>query len=349
MHLLVTSSRAWCKLKGKSRMSYGDVAEECVALRYPNKGWIGRLVVYMFLTITQIGFCCIYVLFVGKNLEQVMKHNTSFSVDIKIWILIILPYFIALSFIKNLNTLSWISLTSNVLQIVGLVCIFYYLFTNLSDPSALPVFAGIEKFPLFFGVAIYAFEGIGVILPLENEMKNPADFRKMLNVSMVSVTFGYVLMGFFGYLMCTDNCEGSITLSLGSSIFATVVKCMISLAIFLSYFIQLYVPLDFLEPWFLSHVTKGNLLLRSLFFRTGIVVLTATIAAVIPQLGNFIALVGSLSSSALALVFPPIFHSLSCPESSRAVHIKNVAIAVFGIVGAIFGTAMSSITIVRDY
>ena len=48
-------------------------------------------------------------------------------------------------------------------------------------------------------------------------MKNPADFRKMLNVSMVSVTFGYVLMGFFGYLMCTDNCEGSITLSLGSS------------------------------------------------------------------------------------------------------------------------------------
>lgn len=104
---------------------------------------------------------------------QVMKHNTSFSVDIKIWILIILPYFIALSFIKNLNTLSWISLTSNVLQIVGLVCIFYYLFTNLSDPSALPVFAGIEKFPLFFGVAIYAFEGIGVVsITQDEEIKN---------------------------------------------------------------------------------------------------------------------------------------------------------------------------------
>ena len=30
-----------------------------------------RLIVNAFLTITQLGFCCVYVLFVGRNIEQV--------------------------------------------------------------------------------------------------------------------------------------------------------------------------------------------------------------------------------------------------------------------------------------
>ena len=75
----------------------------------------------------------------------------------------------------------------------------------------------------------------------------------------------------------------------------------------------------------------------------------AFLAAVIPQLDNFISLVGALSSSALALIFPPIFYSLSRPGVSRLVHIKNVAIAVLGIVGGIFGTVVSIESIVRNY
>ena len=79
------------------------------------------------------------------------------------------------------------------------------------------------------------------------------------------------------------------------------------------------------------------------------VIFTAFLASVIPQLDNFISLVGALSSSALALVFPPIFYSLSRPDASLLVHIKNVAIAIFGIVGGIFGTVMSIRSIVSNY
>ena len=46
-------------------------------------------------------------------------------------------------------------------------------------------------------------------------MKKPADFPWIVNLSMAFVTFLYVSMGFFGYLMCTDDCRGSITLNLG--------------------------------------------------------------------------------------------------------------------------------------
>ncbi|CAB4021139.1 calpain-5-like [Paramuricea clavata] len=43
MHLLINSAHTWCRIKGKSSMSYADVAEECVQTLFPGKGWIGRI------------------------------------------------------------------------------------------------------------------------------------------------------------------------------------------------------------------------------------------------------------------------------------------------------------------
>ena len=65
---------------------------------------------------------------------------------------------------------------------------------------------------------MYSFEGIGVILPLENQMKEP---RKMvarfgtINISMTLCACMYVIIGFFGYWYWKDEeIEGSITLNL---------------------------------------------------------------------------------------------------------------------------------------
>ncbi len=73
------------------------------------------------------------------------------------------------------------------------------------------------QLPLYFGTAIYAFEGIGVVLPLENKMREPRALRGwngVLNTAMICVSCLYIAVGFFGYLKYGERVEASITLNL---------------------------------------------------------------------------------------------------------------------------------------
>ena len=80
--------------------------------------------------------------------------------------------------------------------------------------SSLPMIQDFGHITLFFGAAIFAFEGITVVLPLENSMKNPSHFSKVLKFAMSIVTFLFFTMGLCGYLAVGDQVEASITLSL---------------------------------------------------------------------------------------------------------------------------------------
>ena len=70
---------------------------------------------------------------------------------------------------------------------------------------------------MYFGTAIYAFEGIGVVLPLENQMAQPEALRGwngVLNTAMIIVTCLYIAVGFFGYLKYGEAVAAAITLNL---------------------------------------------------------------------------------------------------------------------------------------
>ena len=88
--------------------------------------------------------------------------------------------------------LSPVSMLANLLQFVGLGIIFYYLLQDLPFTWERKIFATWGQLPLYFGTAIYAFEGIGVVLPLENQMKTPA--TNILRDQMVSRMANTVMM-----------------------------------------------------------------------------------------------------------------------------------------------------------
>lgn len=75
----------------------------------------------------------------------------------------------------------------------------------------------LHQLPLFFGTAIYLFEGIGLVLPLKNAMRKPSNFSKrlgVLNVGMVFLTIMFIIFGVTGYWQFGEDVKSSLALNL---------------------------------------------------------------------------------------------------------------------------------------
>ncbi|KAK2549682.1 Proton-coupled amino acid transporter 1 [Acropora cervicornis] len=295
MHLLVQCSRVLCQRTGEVALGYGEVAEE--------------VVVNVFLCMSQLGFCCVYFVFIAENLQQV-----SNALDSQTWMAILLLPIILLSFIRDLRTLVPFSIVANICCGISLVIIFQYLVRNISHSDKLPAFAGWKDLPVFFGITLYAFEGIGVVLPIENKMSTPQDYRLVISIGMGVVTIIFAIIGILGYLIYS------------------AVRLLFSTCIFLTYFLQFYVPMMIIQPPILKRI----------------------MAVSIPQLDNFISLVGSISCTALAIIFPIFIHILTLTSEgdgrvSVTIFFKDAAIMLMGVLMFMFGTYTSVARIIERY
>merc|ERR1712071_729979 len=211
-----------------------------------------RIVINTFICITQIGFCCVFLVFVGDNLQQVVRDFTDVSWDSRVFMAIASVPLIFLNWIRNLKLLTPVSVISNLLQIFSIVVVFYYVLQDLPAISTRPAFQSWGGLPLFFGTAIYTFEGIALVLPLQKDMRKPQYFKGwtgVLNIGMFIVTCLYFNVGLFGYWKYGDAIESSITLNLPKEhILAQTVKIFMVLAICGSYAMQLYVPIPIMWP-----------------------------------------------------------------------------------------------------
>lgn len=165
-----------------------------------------------------IGCCCVYNAFVAKNVQQVVvQYYPQFNMSLRLYILCLLPLLLPINMIRNLKHLAPLSVVANLLMAIGVIISIYYTVIDIPSVNDRPIIADLEKLPMFFGTVIFALEGIGVVMSLENNMKNPSHFLGcpgVLNFGMASVVCLYALVGFLGYLKYGDNTEMSITLNL---------------------------------------------------------------------------------------------------------------------------------------
>jgi hypothetical protein len=121
-----------------------------------------RTLINIFLCITQLGFCCVYFVFVSANLHDVVKHY-FFDISVHWYLLMLLVPMILLNFVKSLKYLTPASLFASILTCSGLIITFFYMLQDLPNTSTVKAFSTWSQLPLYFGTAIYAFEGIGVV------------------------------------------------------------------------------------------------------------------------------------------------------------------------------------------
>ncbi|XP_061703773.1 proton-coupled amino acid transporter-like protein pathetic [Cydia pomonella] len=351
MHMLVRCSHELCIRNQRPALSFSEVVEDAftsgpVPLRpYAKKM---KNVINVFLVITQLGFCCVYFLFVATNLQDTLRFF-HINLSVHSYLVLLFPPIVALAMVKNLKYLTPVSLIASIMTAWGLMITFYYILQDLPRTNSVKSFASWHQLPLYFGTAIYAFEGIGVVLPLENNMKTPEDFggwNGVLNTGMVIVAALYTAIGFFGYLKYGEHVLGSITLNLPNDFLAQSVRAVMAASIFLSYGLQFYVPMGIVWPVVKSRLTSENALKHGeSVTRLVLITITFVAAAIIPNLSGIISLVGAVSSSALALIFPPIIEIMTFWPDNLGKHnwmlYKDLLLILFGLTGFVFGTYAS--------
>jgi solute carrier family 36 (proton-coupled amino acid transporter) len=119
--------------------------------------------------------------------------------------------------IRELKYLVPFSALANLFIVITFGITLYYMFNVPLDFTEKPMFASWGTLPLFFSTVIFAMEGIGVVMPVENSMAKPQHFLGcpgVLNTAMATVIVLYSVIGFFGYVRFGDEVKGSVTLNL---------------------------------------------------------------------------------------------------------------------------------------
>ncbi|XP_026291061.1 proton-coupled amino acid transporter-like protein pathetic isoform X1 [Frankliniella occidentalis] len=309
-----------------------------------------------------------YVVFIAKSVQQLMdqwvgKPDIPEIAYTRVFIALLVVLLIPLSLIRKLKQLVPFSMVANMCIVVGFSITLYYLFDDIRDPVAekLNFNTSLKGLPLFFATVLFAMEGIGTVMPVENTMRNPKrliGWNGVLTIAMVVVVTLFALMGLFGYLRYGPLVEnGSITLNLpGGEIPAQIVKLLLAVAILFTYPLQMYVAIGIMWAVISPRVRTSWHAFADVAMRVVMVLGTLVLALAVPNLGPIIGLIGALFFSTLGLFIPAVVELATrweegrgCSGTNLYLALKNGALILLSIMSIVAGGYSSVLDIIKAY
>ena len=303
-------------------------------------GLTGRAIVDFALLTSQIGFCCAYLIFISENLSTYLP-----SVEKNHWLLLLLPPLFFLTLIKDLSKFAVFSLFAQVSNIFAFTVVYWFDFQHLHLAQVQPKEFSLDGFPYYFSVAIYCFEGAGMILSLEESIAEDLrpKFKNFFVSTIVGITTLYITFGAAGYLSYGPETRDIITLNLpnnGGFNFSILVKSCLCVSLFFTYPIMLFPVFSILEKK-MTIATSG---VKSKVLRLFVVLLTGIIVVRVPNFGQLMALVGASCCTLLAFIMPALMHLVlfrhdtGDKDGAGGSRVLDYVLVCIGVTGAIIGT-----------
>ena len=292
--------------------SFGDIG----GILYGKKM---RAIILFSIVLSQIGFASAYIVFTSQNLQAFILavSNCRTFIDIKYMILMQLIIFLPLSLFRDISKLGATALVADVLILLGLIYLYWYdLFTIVKQQGVADIVNfNSRDWTLFIGTAIFTFEGVGLIIPIQESMKRPHLFPSTLGVVMIVIAIIFLSSGALGYAAYGSKTQTVIILNMPQDDkFVNAVQFMYSLAILLSTPLQLFPAIRITENSLFARSGKYNPYIKwkKNVFRFFLVMVCALIAwGGAGDLDKFVALVGSFACVPLVYVYPVSLQALT--------------------------------------
>ncbi|KAF2765189.1 hypothetical protein EJ03DRAFT_355128 [Teratosphaeria nubilosa] len=327
----------------KVKASFGDMGGQTWGKYFRN-------LINFSLVISQIGFSSAYIVFVGENLQAFILAVSKCATTIPIIYVILMQMiiFLPLSLYRNINNIQKLALIADLFIVLGLIYIYFYDVKTIVQQQGV---ADIKAFnskdwTLFIGTAIFTFEGIGLIIPIQSGMKDPRKFPSVLATVMVVISVIFISAGAVSYAAYGSRTKTVILLNMPQDDkLVNGVQFLYSLAILLSTPLQIYPAIEITSQQLFSRTGKYNpwIKWKKNIFRFFMVVLCAGIAwAGAGDLDKFVSLVGSFACIPLVFIYPPLMHYRAVADRPWQ-RITDLMLVVFGFVIMAYTTALTII------
>lgn len=222
---------------------YGDIGEQIFG-----KGV--QFLILLSLALSQLGFASTYVVFVSKNLQQILKEDYTIGFFIILQCVVFTP----ISLTRSISKLGFFALIADVFIFLGLMYIYLESSKNLilnGFSEKVEMFKR-DSWTLFIGTAVFTYEGIGLLIPIQESMKEPEKFNKLLLYVMIIVTIVFTTIATISYLSFGDDIHTIVLMDFPQVELTILIETLYCMAILLSTPIQLFPAIKIIENYLFS-------------------------------------------------------------------------------------------------
>jgi len=235
-------------------VTYVDIARETF-------GTPLAVVLYIAIIVTSLGACSAYLVFCGSLLEDVSRKQ----LEAKYFVIILGGPLVIFAMIRSFRYLSFTSILGDIALLVGMAAMFIEGFRNesIDNPTDYP--AGPSEplnLCLFFGSAAFLFCVHMLMVPVEQSMKEPKQFKAALLGSFAFVTTLNLVFGAIGYMLFKDKTKEIIIQNLNDNIFVDIAKVMLVFDLFFTYVVVIVPARDIVEASLLKPAVKEHVIIN---------------------------------------------------------------------------------------
>ncbi|CAL5192118.1 unnamed protein product [Lathyrus oleraceus] len=307
-------------------------------------GVAGRLGIAIILYLELFGSCVEYITLVSDNLASLFPNTamnlagTELSTHQVFGItaaLLVLPTV----WLRDLSLLSYISAGGIFATTLVALCLFWAGAVNrigFSNPRT--KFLDIENISVSIGLFGYGFAGHAVFPNVYSSMKDQSKFPLVLYISVVFSLVMYFSVGVVGYLLFGDKVESQFTLNMPKELYASKIAIWTTVVTPLAKYALTLLPIvssiEELVPF-----PRLRCYAMSIVIRTTLVLASLAVALSFPYFGSVMALIGSLMSMIVALIYPcACYLKLHSGRVSNMQITTCISIIIAGVISAILGT-----------